>query len=66
MGYSWDIRMCRLCIGYVSVMYRLCVGNVTEETRSEGVNKKDNENNKHPCAGAQKSKLSKLKTMRIS
>ena len=29
------------------------------------MNKKDNENNKHPCAGAQKSKLSKLKkTMR--
>ena len=41
VGYTWDIRMCRLCIGYVSVMYRLCVGNVTEETRSEGVNKED-------------------------
>ena len=40
-------------------MYRLCVGYVTEEKSSEGVNKEDNESNKHPCAGAQKSKLSK-------
>ena len=59
MGYAWDTRGIYVCVGYVSVMYRLCVGYVTEETRSEGVNKKDNENNKHPCAGAQKSKLSK-------
>ena len=26
MGYSWGIHMCRLCIGYVSVMCRLCDG----------------------------------------
>ena len=40
-------------------MYRLCIGYVTEEKSSEGVNKEDNESNKHPCAGAQRSKLSK-------
>ena len=34
-----------ICIGYVSVMYRLCVGNVTEHTSSEGVNKEDNIDN---------------------
>ena len=22
MGYSWDIRMYRVCVGYVSGMYR--------------------------------------------
>ena len=22
VGYSWDIRMCRVCVGYVSGMYR--------------------------------------------
>ena len=62
MGYSRGIHGIFICIGYVSVMYRLCVGNVTEEKRSEGVNKEDNESNKHPCAGAQRSKLSKPKT----
>ena len=25
VGYSWDIHMYRLCVGYVSVMYRLYV-----------------------------------------
>ena len=25
MEYSWDIRMYRVCIGYVSGMYRECV-----------------------------------------
>ena len=59
MGYSRGIHGVFICIGYVSVMYRLCIGNVTEEKSSEGVNKEDNESNKHPCAGAQKSKLSK-------
>ena len=54
MGYSRGIHGVFICIGYVSVMYRLCVGNVTEDTGSEGVNKEDNESNKHPCAGAQK------------
>ena len=65
-GYSWGIRGVHVGYTYVSVMYRLCIGYVSEETRSEGVNKKDNENYKHPCAGAQKSKLSKPKTMGIS
>ena len=37
MGYSGGIHGVYVCVGYVSVMYRLCVGNVTEETRSEGV-----------------------------
>ena len=36
VGYSWGTRGIYVCVGYVSVMYRLCVGNVTEETRSEG------------------------------
>ena len=48
MGYSRGIHGVFICIGYV-----------TEEKSSEGVNKEDNESNKHPCAGAQKSKLSK-------
>ena len=26
MGYSWSIHMYRLCVGYVSVMRRLCIG----------------------------------------
>ena len=34
VGYSWDIRMYRLCVGYVSVMYRLCIGYVSVDTRS--------------------------------
>ena len=25
MGYSWDIRMYRVCVGYVSGMCRECV-----------------------------------------
>ena len=32
--YSWDIRMCRLCIGYVSVMCRLSV-EAEEERRKK-------------------------------
>ena len=55
MGYSRAIHGVFICIGYVSVMYRLCIGYVTEEKSSEGgVNKEDKESNKHPCAGAQK------------
>ena len=65
MGYSWDIHGVFICVGYVSVMYRLCIGYATEEKSSKGVNKEDNESNKHPCAGAQKSKLSKPKTMSV-
>ena len=41
LGYSWDIRgvfgeysrgihMYRLCVGYVSVMYRLSIGTYSE------------------------------------
>ena len=44
-GYSWGIRGIYVCVGYVSVMYRLCVGYMTEETRSDGANKKDNIDN---------------------
>ena len=36
MGYSWGIHGVFICIGYVSVMYRLCVGYATEHTSSEG------------------------------
>ena len=54
MGYSRVIHGVFMGYSYVSVMYRLCVGYVTEEKSSEGVNKEDNESNKHPCAGAQK------------
>ena len=28
--YLWDIHGVFICIGYVSVMYRLCVGYVSE------------------------------------
>ena len=45
MGYSRGIHGVFICIGYVSVMYRLCVGYVTEEKSSEGVNKEDNIDN---------------------
>ena len=33
MGYSWGIHGVFICIGYVSVMYRLCIGYVSEQTR---------------------------------
>ena len=29
MGYSWGIPGVFICIGYVSVMYRLCIGYVS-------------------------------------
>ena len=45
MGYSRGIRGVFTGYTYVSVMYRLCVGNVTEQMRSEGVNKEDNIDN---------------------
>ena len=35
MGYSWDIRMYRLCVGYVSVMYRLRVETDEERKRKK-------------------------------
>ena len=44
MGYSWDIHGVFICVGYVSVMYRLCVGYVSEEKSSEGVTKKQVKN----------------------
>ena len=40
MGYSRGIHGVFICIGYVSVMCRLCVGNVTEKKSSEGGIKK--------------------------
>ena len=36
MGYSWGIHGVFICIGYVSGMCRVCIGNVTEHTGSEG------------------------------
>ena len=36
MEYSWGIRGVFICIGYVSGMYRVCVGNATERAGSEG------------------------------
>ena len=35
MGYSWDIRMYRLCVGYVSVMCRLYVETDEERKRKK-------------------------------
>ena len=75
MGYSRGIHGVFICIGYVSVMYRLCIGNVTEEKSSEGVNKEDNENYKHPMARAPRNPnylnhkrgyLSTMKTIRFN
>ena len=37
MGYSWDIHGVFICVGYVSGMYRVCIGNVTDEKSSEEV-----------------------------
>ena len=34
-GYSWGIRRLYICIGYVSGMYRVCVGKVSKDTMSE-------------------------------
>ena len=33
MGYSWDIRMYRVCVGYVSGMYRESVERYNERGR---------------------------------
>ena len=35
MGYSWAIHMYRLCVGYVSVMYRLHVETDEERKRKK-------------------------------
>ncbi len=34
MGYSRSIHGIFICIGYVSVMYRLCIGYISEQTVS--------------------------------
>ena len=34
--YSWDIHGIYVCIGYVSGMYRVCVGKVLKGTGREG------------------------------
>ena len=34
MGYSWGIHGIYVCIGYVSVMYRLCIGYVSVMCRN--------------------------------
>ena len=53
MGYSWDIRMYRVCVGYVSGMYRESVegdwargGLWTAQKKEGGVN--DNIDNLRP------------------
>ena len=33
VGYSWGIHGIYICIGYVSVMYRLCVGYMSKQMR---------------------------------
>ena len=33
--YSWGIHGIYVCIGYVSGMYRVCVGKVSKDTMSE-------------------------------
>ena len=35
--YSRDIHMYRLCIGYVSVMCRLCIGKASEHLSASGL-----------------------------
>ena len=35
--YSGSIQGVYVCIGYVSGMYRVCVGNISKDTRSERV-----------------------------
>ena len=35
VGYSWGIHGVYVCIGYVSGMYRVCIGNVSECSMSE-------------------------------
>ena len=34
-GYSWNIHGIYVCIGYVSGMYRVCIGKVSKGTGSE-------------------------------
>ena len=34
-GYSWGIHGIYVCIGYVSGMYRVCVGKASKDTGSE-------------------------------
>ena len=50
VGYSRDIRGVFICIGYVSVMCRLCIGYATEHTGSEGGRFINNENNDNNCS----------------
>ena len=35
MGYTWGIHGIYVCIAYVSGMYRVCIGNVSEDSMSE-------------------------------
>ena len=35
-GYSWSIHRIYVCIGYVSGMYRVCIGKVSKGTGSVG------------------------------
>ena len=36
MEYSWSIHGVFICIGYVSGMYRVCIGNVSKATGRVG------------------------------
>ena len=48
--YSWGIHGVFICIGYVSVMYRLSIGYLSEQTRSwEGFDNLD-ERNRSSCS----------------
>ena len=51
VGYSRDIRMYRLCVGYVSVMYRLCVGRYSEHLGRETIEKKGTTTETTLCHG---------------
>ena len=80
MGYSWDIRMYRVCVGYVSGMYRESVegdgarggryanhGRARMDTEKKNIDilaRKLAEIIVRP-KGDKKSKLSKLKTKRV-
>ena len=66
MGYSWGIHGVFICIGYVSGMYRVCVGKVSKGTGRVGgaMGGHEKRNIDILLASSQKSKLSKLKTKR--
>ena len=52
MGYSWDIHGVFICVGYVSGMYRVCIGNVSGTGRSKREAREAREHTKMPRAFA--------------